>query len=169
MYGISASSLPDGFPFEHEIALACIERNWWPCLIGAVKLNETGLSTNPHELEEGANPITGLLPNGDNAGHGPMQLTAKWPADWFDPKANFLYAIDEYLAPAVSFWVMKGLQGDALIKCVAASFNAGLQQAWKWHVDHSDVDYNTTRDGEGVPYGARALAHYHALLQGRIE
>lgn len=161
--GISGASLPVGFPLRDAITAACAKRNFPPCFAGAVKLNETELSTDPGELEEGADPATGCLPNGDNAGHGSFQLTVEWPIGWADPEVNCGFAIDKFLAPAITFWVGKGFSGVDLVRAVAASYNAGTETVWEWHVKYSDVDHGTTDR-----YGARALEHFKNLIAGRI-
>lgn len=159
--GISNAPLPAHFPFGDIIAAQCKEYAFYPCLVGAIKLNETGISTDPNELQAGTDPYTGLLPDGSNGGRGPMQLTSSYPVNWRDPATNIGYAIYHFLIPALREWE-EMLQGDDLVRAIAASYNAGFGNAERGHLE-GDVDrYTTDR------YGERALAHYHNLIGGRI-
>lgn len=164
IFGISGAALPAGFPFKQQIENVCASpaRNFPPCLVGAIKMNETGLGDDPAALEYGADPETGLLPNGDNAGHGIMQLTSSWPdPGWDNAWTNIAYAVDHFLIPALVAW-KDSLQGDDLVRAIAASYNAGLGKARQGHCE-GDVDKYTTND-----YGARALKEYTALAAGTI-
>lgn len=130
-----------------------------PLLVYAIRLNETSEGFPPNGLQGGADPETGLMPDGSYAGHGIMQLTSSWPADWKDPEANFRYAIEEFIAPEWARWVTEtGLQGEGLVRAIAASYNAGYGGAFAAHA-RGDVDAVTTNR-----YGERALEHYRQLL-----
>lgn len=163
-WGISGAPIPGTLPFAHEITLACAAKNFPPCFAYAIKGNETAESTDAALIQYGH--VGDLMPDGSNAGHGIFQLTDSWPSNWADPLANTLYAIDRFLQPAIDFWTAHKFGGESLVKAVAASFNAGTMTAWDYHVRFSDVD--------GVPprsttdkYGARVLAKYLALIEGK--
>ncbi len=169
--GLAAGPLPDilqgvTLPFARIVNQACaIAPTFSPLVAYAVKMNETNLSDNPSELQVGADPTTMKMPDGSNAGRGPFQLTSSWPYDWRNPYSNALYAIhhDGFMLDAEAYWVRLGMQGDNLVRAIAASFNAGIGGAYSGHVA-GDVDKNTTNR-----YGQRALAHYHALVSGKVS
>ena len=150
--GISGAPLPQGFPYASIIAQVCGE-TFFPCLVGAIKMNETGLGYGPTT----ENDISG------DGGHGIMQLTSSFPADWQDPATNIHYAVSTFLVPAYDNWTSPpySLQGDSLVRAIAASYNAGFGNAVRWHNEYGDVDHGTTNR-----YGDRALAHYKNLLDG---
>lgn len=161
-YGISGAPLPAGFPCGSIIADACESAGFFPLVVGAIKMNETGWSTNADELQIGADATTLLLPDGSRAGVGLMQLTSSYPDNWRDPLATFLYAIHHFLIPALDAW-KNDLQGDDLVRAMAATYNGGLGAAEDGHAQ-GDLDLFTTDH-----YAQRALTHYHALLKGVIE
>lgn len=168
-WSISGAPIPAHLPFAHEITQACAAKNFPPCFAWAIKGNETALSTDPKQMQGGTWPGSDYLTNAagtgpdtsQNAGHGPYQLTAKWPSNWDDPLANALYAIENFLLPAVDFWTANGFSGDELVRAAAASYNAGPLTVWGWHVKYNDVDHATTDR-----YGARCLQKYNALVNG---
>jgi len=147
--GISGAPLPSGFPYAAIIAARCIPDSFFPCLVGAIKMNETGL---------GHGPDTETIVSGDG-GRGIMQLTSSYPSNWTNGAVNIGYAIDHFLIPAYQAWRGE-LQGPDLIRAIAATYNAGLGNAQAGHRE-GDVDKYTTNR-----YGARALAHYQNLLKG---
>jgi hypothetical protein len=161
-YGISGAPVPSGLPFAAQVMAASATAGVPPCLVYAIKVNETGLGRVADVLQDGA-LSTGLMPDGSNAGHGIFQLTSSWPLTWADPQANANYAVRCFISPAIEFWNgVHGYTGDALVRCVAASFNAGVGAAWLWHVEYNNVDAFDTDH-----YGARALKHYHDLILGK--
>lgn len=161
---ISGLPLPVGFPFRNEITEACDRVDAPPCLVGAIKLNETGMSTNAAELQDGCVPGTEKMPDGSDAGHGIFQLSSSWPSDWNNPLANAVYAVRVFIVPAITFWYSAhGYTGDDLVRCVAASYNAGISAAWVGHLEGS-VDAFTTDD-----YAQRCLAHFQMLVAGRLS
>jgi hypothetical protein len=162
LYGISGTALPAGFPYKTIIEQQCFENNCPPCLVGAIKLNETGLNQDDTELQDGCNAATMLLPDGTNCGRGPMQLTSSWPSDWQDPAASFRYAIQEFINPAIAAFAALGVTGPALVKCAAAAYNEGLGTAELAHAE-GYVDKYDTDD-----YGLRAEQSYTALIAGTI-
>lgn len=149
--GISGAPCPNALPYAQIINSLCIARNFFPCLVGAIKMNETGLGQGPTT----ENDISA------DGGHGIMQLTSSYPSDWADPTANITYAIDHFLIPAYDAWKDQ-LQGDDLVRAIAATYNAGYGNAASGH-SIGNVDAYTTND-----YGARALTHYTALVAGLV-
>lgn len=150
-------------PARHEYAESVNElsaaANVPPCLVYAIRLNETSEGDPPTVLEDGANPDTGLLPNGDNAGHGIMQLTSSWPSDWANPSSNIEYAIAHFIKPDLEQAVIDtGLQGDGLIRFVGAAYNSGYGAALRNH-NLGDVDLGDTNR-----YGDRVLKHFNDLI-----
>jgi hypothetical protein len=95
----------------------------------------------------------------DDGGHGIMQLTASFPdPGWDDPATNIGYAYDHFIGPALDYWHgLEKFQGDALVKLVAATYNAGLSAAIQGHAE-GDVDKYTTN-----AYGSGVLAIYASL------
>jgi len=149
--GVSGAPLPVGFPYKTIIDLIGMSSNFSPCLIGAVKMNETGLGQGPTSEQD----VSG------DGGHGLMQLTSSWPSDWKDPQANISYAVEHFLIPAFNAW--KGtLQGDDLVRAIAATYNAGLGNAEAGHAE-GDVGKFTTNH-----YDQRCLVKYKALVGGTI-
>ena len=145
--GISAAPLPDGLQYGDEISAACLNADFFPALAYAVKWNETAA------LPDAATIISA------DGGHGLMQLTAAFPEDWADPYANALYAIETFLRPAETYWAFIE-QGEALVRCILAEYNAGRANAIRGH-QQGNVDLCTTDN-----YAARGLATYHRLLNG---
>jgi hypothetical protein len=145
--GIVATPLDLSMPFAQQINAACQVENWFPYVVSAIQHNETAA------LPDAATIISA------DGGHGLMQLTSSFPANWADPYENVRYAIGTFLAPAEAFWKTFE-QGDALIRCIAAEYNAGRTATIDAH-EKGDVDLATTNG-----YAARALASYHKLLDG---
>jgi hypothetical protein len=164
--GLSGKRLPGYFgstplPFVSAVESAClIPPTFSPLVTYAIKMNETGLSMDPTQVQDGADLSTMLMPDGSNAGRGIFQLTSSFPYDWRDPYANALYAIHNtgFMLDAESYWVRLGLQGDDLVRAIAASFNAGIGGAMAGH-QAGDLDRYTTDQ-----YAARALTMYQQLL-----
>jgi hypothetical protein len=157
--GIEGGPLTDKHEYAEIVNRLSAERGVSPLLVYAIRLNETSEGFPPGGLQGGADPETGDMPDGSNAGHGIMQLTSSWPNDWSDPEANFKYAIEQFIEPDWNAWAEQtGLQGDGLVRAIAASYNAGLGAAMLAH-KRGDVDAVTTNR-----YGERALEHYHALF-----
>jgi hypothetical protein len=147
--GIAATPLDLSVPFAQQINAACTVENWFPYVTYAIKFNETAA------LPDAATIIS---PDG---GHGLMQLTSSFPANWADPYQNVLYAIGHFLAPAETFWKTFE-QGDNLIRCIAAEYNCGRSNTIEGH-EQGDVDKYTTNN-----YAARALSAYTLLTQGKV-
>lgn len=149
--GISGAALPAGFPYKSEIEISCWRNGFFPCVVGAIKINETGL---------GCGFDTETCISGDG-GRGIMQLTSSYPSDWPTPRSNIEFAVAQFLLPAYTAWKDK-LQGDDLVRAIAATYNAGFGNAQAGH-DEGDLDKYTTNR-----YAERALAHYKALITGNI-
>jgi hypothetical protein len=145
--GIVATPLDLSLPNALQINAACLVENWFPYVAFAIKWNETAA------LPDAATIISA------DGGHGLMQLTSSFPANWADPYQNVLYAIGHFLAPAEVFWKTFE-QGDNLIRCIAAEYNAGRANAIAGH-ELGNIDTYTTLD-----YGQRALTTYLKLLAG---
>lgn len=145
--GIVGTPLDLAFPFSQQINAACAAADWFPYVAYAIKWNETA------NLPDAATIIS------DDGGHGLFQLTSSFPSEWQDAYVNALYAIQNFLAPAETYWATT-LQGDDLIRAIAAEFNAGRAQAIEGH-EKGDLDLYTTND-----YAARCLVNYHKLLDG---
>jgi hypothetical protein len=145
--GIYAGPLDLTLSYSVPIDKACKDNDFSSLLAYAIKLNETGNLPNACEVISYDN------------GHGLFQLTYSWPENWTDAYTNAAYAVTQFLRPAEDYWAgVRGEQGDDLIRCIAAEFNAGRTQACAGH-DEGDVDKYTTNR-----YGARALSNYHSLL-----
>lgn len=149
--GIDGAPLPAGFPYKDIIEQVCLDNGVAPCLVGAIKMNETGLGQGPGT----ENDISG------DGGHGIMQLTSSFPDNWQDPTANISYAVEHFIVPAWADWD-ETLQGDDLVRAIAATYNAGYGSAYAGHVK-GNVDLYSTDN-----YGARCLAKYTALIGGTI-
>ena len=150
MDGISGKPLPVGFPYKSIIEQIC-GTTFFPCLVGAIKLNETGLGQGPHTE-------TNVSFDG---GHGIMQLTSSYPSDWQTPHSNIAYAVEHFLKPDFNYW-KSHLQAEPLIRAIAASYNAGLGNAQVGH-NEGDLDKFTTQR-----YGERCYSKYFELINGRI-
>lgn len=154
LYLISGEPIPAKLIYSEYIQKACDERNFWPLFAYAVACRESIIG----EMNGKWNARSVLSSDG---GHGLFQLTSSWPNNWQDPYANACYAIDNFLTPLTNQWreAVPGLEGDDLIRCVAASFNAGFGGAWSGH-ERGDVDLYTSNN-----YGAGVLAIYHNLCE----
>ena len=145
--GIVAGTLDPALPFAAEITWAATQADFSPLLAYAIKWNETAA------LPDAATVVSA------DGGHGLMQLTSAFPPNWADPYANALYAIDNFLEPAETYWAAE-LQGEDLVRAIAAEYNAGRSAAIHAHAA-GDIDAATTNN-----YAARALATYLRLCQG---
>jgi hypothetical protein len=149
--GLSAGPLPAALnlPYAADIERACEQApTFSPIVAYAIKINETGYDDPPTIVS-------------DDGGHGLFQLTSSFPSDWQEPYSNAYYACQHFLIPAETYWSGLGYQGDDLVRCIAAEFNAGRGGAMRGH-DAGDVDEFTTNH-----YADRALTNYTALLNGQ--
>lgn len=168
IYGLSGAPLrADGdgnpLPLAGAINGACMRpaRPFSPALLYAIYWQEMGRGHGrdpdggASRLQDGADPDTGLMPDGTNAGRGAFQLTSSWPDNWQDPFVSACYAIDVFLSPAIAYWHgLEGYSGNDLVLLVAATYNEGLGAARDRHAA-GDVDAGTTDH-----YGHSVLAYY---------
>lgn len=144
--GISGAPVASKHEYAQIVTELGAAENVAPLLVYAIRLNETS-EGDPPDIVSG------------DGGHGVMQLTSSYPPDWADPRANIAFAIENFIAPEWASWVRDtGLQGENLVRAIAASYNAGYGAALAAH-NAGDVDAATTNQ-----YGARALANYRRLL-----
>jgi hypothetical protein len=149
--GISGGPVPAAREYATLFDAIAGELDISPLVLCAIRQNETSEGDPPNVVS-------------DDGGHGIMQLTSSWPPDWADPEANIAYAAQRFVAPQWAAWVeATGLQGDGLIRAIAAGYNAGYETALRAHT-RGDVDAVTTDR-----YGERALANYHRLLDELAE
>lgn len=150
-WGLYSGGLEPSLPYVTDITGACAVENFPVAVAYAVAWHET-IEGETNGLWSAATVVS------DDGGHGLFQLTSSYPDDWQLPKSNADYALTQFLVPFVSFWFNAKETGDNLVRCVAASFNAGLGGAQQGH-SRGDVDlYTTDRYGEAV------LAVYLNLL-----
>lgn len=155
-YGVSGAPLPAGLDYGAPVSAAASASDFAPCWLYAHAWQET-------IKVEGMNAASALSGDG---GHGLFQLTASYPSNWEDPEANASYAITNYLQPAIAYWNgVRGIEGDALVKCVAAEYNAGRTNAIKGY-DTGDVGRFTTHTA-GVSYANLVLTYYQQLSSGQ--
>ncbi len=158
LYGIVASPLPVSFPGAPIFASVCQGLGAPPCFVGAIAWRESLSSlsfddaTAYIEYEDGA-----------PAGHGIMQLTSEFPAQWNVPATNITYAIMNFILPDLRAFAREGLCGDDLAKVAACAYNAGPRRAWAAHLA-GDADTATT----GGDYGSAVVGFMHKLLQGEM-
>lgn len=153
-WGLSGANLPADLRYANVINAACWIEHFSPPLAYAVAW---------HESIQGE--VGGLWPSAAavvsaDGGHGLFQLTSWVPEDWADAHRNAYYAVADWLAPDAQRWFREyGLTGEALVRCTAASFNAGFARAAGAHA-MGDVDAFTTDR-----YGEKVLAIYQLLLK----
>lgn len=138
-------------PYVSQVLQSCTLLNWFQSVAYAIAWRESI-----------SGQVAGLWPNAatvlsDDGGHGLFQLTYSFPDEWDDPYRNALYAIVTFLEPAETYWAQVE-QGDNLVRCIAAEYNAGRDLALKGH-DEGDVDKYTTDN-----YAAAVLGFYHSIL-----
>jgi hypothetical protein len=155
-YGVSGAPLPDGLDYGEAVRAAASASDFAPCWLYAHAWQET--------IKIDGMDAAGAL-SGDG-GHGLLQLTASYPSNWDDPQANASYAITNFLEPAIAYWNgVRGIDGDALVKCVAAEYNAGRTNAIKGY-EAGDVGKYTTHTA-GVSYSDLVLRYYRQLSAGQ--
>lgn len=146
--GIAGGPLASHHEFAAIVNELAIELDVSPLLVYAIRLNETSEGDSPSIVSF-------------DGGHGVMQLTSSFPPDWADPAANIRYAIVDYIAPDWKSWkaAEPSLQGDDLVRCIAAGYNGGFERALQAH-RAGNVD-RATYSGH---YAADAVANYHRLV-----
>lgn len=149
--GIDGGTLSPDLPYAAPVLSACGVADFFPSLAYAIFWRET-ISGEVAGMWTAATVVS---PDG---GHGLGQLTSlPIPPKWQDPYANALWAIDNFLKPAESFWKTFE-QGDDLVRCIAAEYNAGRGQAIKGH-EEGNVDAYTTDN-----YAAAVLGFYTSIV-----
>jgi len=146
--GIHSGPLQASLPGAAIFNSVCAEQpTFSPLVAYAIKVNETGDDLSPN-VESG------------DGGKGWMQLTSSYPDNWDVPEANVRYAVREFLIPAETFWAAEGLEGDDLVRAIAAEYNAGRGGAEAGH-EQGDIGKFTTDH-----YSDRCLQHYQLLEAG---
>ncbi len=151
-WGISGAPIPPRLLYADPVQRAATELDFPPLFAYAIACRESIVG----EMNGKWKSATVVSADG---GHGLFQLTYWVPPGWNDPKTNAHYAIKDWLLVDIQRWSREyGLVGDDLIKCAAASFNAGWLPAANAH-RAGDVDSVTTNK-----YGAGVLAIFHNLI-----
>lgn len=165
--GISGASVPLDLIYAGDINTATLKVSFFPLVAYAIALVETIEGELAGEWEA-ATVIS------SDGGHGLCQPTpATWwtpemnfdwrAIDWRKPCANAEFSIKWFMVPAEQFWAVHyGMQGDSLIRCLCAEYNAGRTCAIEGHND-GDVGRYTTHE-RGVSYSDHVLKNYHALI-----
>ena len=148
--GISGREVDESLPYASITNTVCDNEQFFPAVAYAIFWQESIQG----QVNGKWNAAT---VESDDGGHGIGQLTSSWPSDWQDPTANITYAVEHYLLPALDYW-KSSLQGDDLVRAIAATYNAGLGAALAGHAQ-GNIDLYTTDD-----YAARALASYTAIV-----
>lgn len=151
-WNILSEPLNRDLPYVVPISDACFTSNTPALLAYAIAWRET-ISGEKNGSWEASSVVS---PDG---GHGLFQLTSSFPPSWPDPYDNALYACDNYIVPDAVYWYRKyGYSGETLVRCVAASFNAGIQGAEEGHAV-GDVGKYCTGD-----YVEAVLGFYKKLV-----
>jgi hypothetical protein len=151
--GISGAPVPTSLPYSNNINDAAIQTDFSPIFLYSICWHESIQGEVDGFWDDASTVIS------NDGGHGLAQLTSSYPTDWADPTANAQYAVTNFLLPDMAVWTEQfGVTGDILIKCVAASYNAGLAGAEEGH-SQNDVDLYTTDE-----YGQAVLNIYYDIL-----
>jgi hypothetical protein len=149
--GIDGGTLSPDLPYAAPTLSACGVADFFPSLAYAIFWRET-ISGEVAGMWTAATVVS---PDG---GHGLGQLTSlPIPPKWQDPYANALWALDNFLKPAETYWATE-LQGDDLVRAIAAEYNAGRSQAIAGH-EAGNLDLYTTNG-----YAAAVLGYYHSIV-----
>lgn len=153
MFGMHGGPLPPTLPYAGAISAACGQL-FPPLVAYSVACRESIIGEMNGKWD------AATVVSGDN-GHGLFQLTSWFPQHWEDPQTNAIAAVRNWFVPDMLWWrdQIPGVQGDDLVRCIAASFNAGRGGAWNGHIA-GDVDKYTTDN-----YAAGVLQIYRNLLQ----
>jgi len=154
-FGIEAGIIPSHLPYSSPIQEACQAADLSPALAYGIAFRES-IRGELAGLWTAATVVSG------DGGYGLFQLTSSYPKNWDQPRANADWALSQFIKPALTFFSAQGLTGEALIRCIAAAFNAGLETAWEAH-NNGNVDACTT----GCDYAADVFAIYSAIIAGR--
>jgi len=157
-YGIAAPPVPAAFPFASEFNTVGQFTGVSPVLLAAHAYVET-LCVLP--ADEARTYLS------YDSGHGLMQLTSSFPSLWQDAATNIGYAANQFIIPALEQWYHDyQYTGDTLVRCEAATYNAGLSAALRGHFQGNVGMYTTTSDG--VTYDVRVLNAYKTLAAGAL-
>ncbi len=157
-YGILAPNVPANFPWSEVFNSVGLYVGCSPCLLAAHAYVET---LEIYGADEARTCVS------YDGGHGLMQLTSSFPPDWQNAQTNIGYAANQFIIPALETWYHDyGYTGDTLVRCEAATYNAGLNAALRGHFK-GDVGMYTTKS-EGMSYDVRVLAAYKTLASGAI-
>lgn len=153
-WGVAGSDVTPSWLYAGFINRQCDRLDFPPALAYAIAVNETIAG-------EAAGEWNAATVQSGDGGWGLFQLTSYHPDNWQDPSTNCYYAVTDWLLPDANRWFQEfRVTGDDLIRCVAASFNAGWGNAVAAH-NAGNVDAATTDN-----YASRALDHYHAIIAG---
>lgn len=149
-WGLESGHLDLTLPYAEAINMAAIDEACPAALAYAIAWRESIFGETQGWWE--ASSIESA-----DGGHGLFQLTASWPTNWMEPAANARYAMSNFIIPAGEYWQGRVDGSQALVKCIAATYNAGLGNAVAGHAQ-GDVDKFTSNG-----YGA-AVAEYYAEI-----
>ena len=152
-WGIYSGHVNTDLPYSMEITASGTQNNVPIALLYAIAWHESIQG----EVNGSWTAATVISPDG---GHGCMQLTSSWPDDWQDPISNANWACVQYILPAAQFWTNPtyGFNGLVLVKCIAATYNAGIGGALAGH-NNGNIDLYTTDS-----YGARVQEIYEKIV-----
>ena len=150
-WNLYSGNLNPTLPYASEVTSASIVTNIPTCLLYAICWHES------IQGEINGSWIAATVVSADG-GHGLGQLTSSYPENWDDPYSNACWAATYYIIPAAEYWVNQVTDPGALVKCIAATYNAGLGNAIAGHAQNN-VDLYTTNN-----YGAVVETIYFNLL-----
>jgi hypothetical protein len=155
-FGIAAGPIDTGLPYGLEIQHRCDHYGFSSPLAYAIAQRETIRGQIAGQWD------ARTIVSGDG-GHGLYQLTSSWPnPGWDDIDTNIDWALVHYLIPAMTTFANEGLQGENLVRIIAAAFNEGIGAAWTYH-KQGNVDLGTT----GHDYASDVLAQYLRIVNGQ--
>lgn len=143
--GISGAPVASTYPYADLTNSICLTHNFPPPLAYAIFWQES-IQGQVNGKWDAATVVSG------DGGHGIGQLTSSYPDNWDVPFTNITYAIEHFLIPAMQDW--PSLEGEDLVRAVAATYNAGYGNAYQGH-QQGDVDMYTTDH-----YAQRVLESY---------
>jgi len=165
--GIISGLIPAQFPYADPIQRAAELHNVSAFVVYSIGEQETINGEQSGWLVAAYGPgTTAANVVSNDGGHGIFQLTSSYPQLWQDPYTNAEFACANFIAPAWEFWSGQpyNLVGDALVRAVAAEFNAGRGLALAGHLNHSNVGIWTTKT-DGIQYDLMVLQNYHRFLK----
>lgn len=153
-FGIYSGNLASNLPYALDIERAARATNTPIALLYAIAWQESIQG----EVDGSWVAATVVSPDG---GRGLCQLTSSFPDNWEDPTENATYACTKFILPAAQFWTNPtyGFSGEVLVKCIAATYNAGIAGSLAGH-DNGNVDMYTTNGN----YGESVLGFYRNIV-----